>query len=150
MRRLVSRWLPVVLMVAVMFYGSTDTFSPDHTRTTLERLLDWLAPGLSPATTETLNHLARKSAHVFLYALLTLLLWRAWRADAAAPWRASWAGYALLSVAVVAVLDEAHQAATITRHALATDVLLDVATAVLTLLALRARAHYLTLRSQAR
>ena len=75
------------------------------------------------------HHYLRKGGHVFGYAMLSYLLFRAWRATlprvSAALWAASWAGIAFVMTALVASLDEWHQTFLPSRTGTIRDVLLD-------------------------
>jgi VanZ family protein len=116
MLRFLQAWLPVVLWAAVILSAANDTFSDDHTRDWLERMLGRDLP-------EIVNIVVRKGGHVLAYSLLGLLAWRARRTLPAA----------LLVAFVVAGIDEILQARTLTRGGSAYDVLLDTSAALLAL-----------------
>src|SRR5690349_2133097 len=78
-REILKSWLPVVLWMAVMFFGSTDLMSAEHTSRILEPLLRWLVPGISPQTLAQAHFYVRKAAHLTEYAILASLLFRALR-----------------------------------------------------------------------
>src|SRR5262249_28046680 len=69
--------------------------------------------GLDPVRFKTWNFLIRKTGHVVGYAILSLLLFRAWRATIVVKshprWAMVWARVALAMTALVASLDEWHQ-----------------------------------------
>ena len=71
----------------------------------------------------------RKGGHVVGYAILSILLFRAWRATWAAShgprWTARWAGAAILGTILVATLDEWHQTFLPSRTGKWQDVVLD-------------------------
>lgn len=75
------------------------------------------------------HHYLRKAGHVFGYAMLSYLLFRAWRATlprvSAALWSLSWASIAFFMTALVASLDEWHQTFIPSRTGTIHDVLLD-------------------------
>jgi len=125
LRLLLIYWLPVLVMMGIISYSSTDQFSSEHTQGALERLLHWLIPGLTEQTLLYTNLVIRKLSHFFAYALLALLLFRAFRADSPMRWRSAWAAYSLAVCIAWAMLDELHQAFTYTRHSALGDVLLD-------------------------
>ena len=125
--------------MALIFTGSTDSFSSGHTSHYLGPLLRWLFPGLAQPTIEVVAFLVRKAAHLCEYAVLAVLWWRALQRPARAAsrgwsWRA--AGLAVLFSALWAATDEIHQFFTASRGASAWDVLLDTAGAGLGLLLL--------------
>jgi VanZ family protein len=126
--------------MAVIFAGSTESFSSGHTSRLIGPILRWLTPGLSDAAVESAMVWIRKSAHLTEYAVLAVLWWRALWAPVRRDPRPSWswpvAGWALLASAVWAAADETHQFFTLTRSGSARDVALDTAGAALGLLLL--------------
>lgn len=121
---LLAAWGPVVLWMGVIFWLSGDRFSDEHTAAWLTRLPLLRALGLSPAMVETANLIVRKCAHFVEYAVLSMLAYRAFRvSSAAAPHRAL-TGAILLALSC-SVVDELHQATTLTRFGSLKDVVLD-------------------------
>jgi hypothetical protein len=80
-------WLPPLLWMAVMLWLSTDTFAAERTGGLLWPLLSVLAPRVTDAQYALLHFFIRKSAHGTEYALLALLLLRAFRGGVAAAWQ---------------------------------------------------------------
>ena len=123
---ILKSWLPVVLWMMLMFAASTDLLSSEHTSRYLVPFLRWLKPDISAATIAQIHFLIRKSAHVTEYAILTVLLWRAFRfhrRDARNVWPQ---GAIALAVAIIfAATDEYHQAYVPTRGSSASDVMID-------------------------
>ena len=97
-------WLPPLLMMAAIFYVSHQ-------------------PDLPHAPDPWLDVLLKKLAHATEYAILFLLLLRAWRRDRAADLALKTAVYA---TAIYAVSDELHQAFVPGRKANWYDVVIDV------------------------
>lgn len=118
--RLAKLWLPVILWAALILSSSNDSFSSGHSH-------GWLATLLGRDYPELVNHAIRKFGHIFFYGVLGLL---AWRADRRLP-------VALGVVLAVASLDEYKQSLTRERTGSAWDVLLDVCSALLFILAIR-------------
>jgi VanZ family protein len=136
---LVHDWLPPLAWMALIFVGSTDSFSSGHTARLVSPLLLWLFPGLAEPTIELVVFSVRKAAHVGEYAVLAGLWWRALRrpvGPAPRPWDWRAAGLALLISGLWAAADELHQSFTATRTASPWDVLLDTTGAGLGLLLL--------------
>jgi|HubBroStandDraft_6_1064221.scaffolds.fasta_scaffold82889_4 VanZ family protein len=138
-------WVPVVTMLALMAYFSTDVFSGDNTRSVIESIVLWLWPHISHHAINELNHYVRKTAHFTEYAVFAALVFRAMRADSALLWKLSWFIGSFLVVAIWSLLDELHQAFTRTRGASIYDSMLDsagglFALIVITLIAKRRRA----------
>jgi VanZ family protein len=104
-----ARWLAVALWMGVIFVLSSQ-------------------PNLPKAPGPWLEWLVKKGAHFSVYALLALLLWRAfdWRERL---WRWAW-----LVAVVYAISDEWHQSFVSNRHPQATDVLIDACGAATALL----------------
>lgn len=71
----------------------------------------------------------RKTGHVVGYAILSILLFRAWRATlpamSGANWTLRWATIAVFGTAIVASLDEWHQSYIPSRTGRVSDVVLD-------------------------
>jgi VanZ family protein len=130
MSRLIKYWLPVLVMIAAMYYFSTDVLSGENTRGIIDTLLDWIGLDVSRRTTDRLNYVARKAAHFVEYALLAGLLFRAFRADAAARWKTRWAVYSMSICAVWALIDEYRQSLSDHRSGSIRDSLLDCAGAL--------------------
>jgi VanZ family protein len=118
--------MPVLLMIGLMFWFSSDSFSGDRTESMLDQMLAWLVTGLSRDDVRLVNFLVRKSAHFVEYALLAALLYRGFRQDDPRWWRWKWALCSLAILAVWAALDEYRQSLTETRGPSAYDVLLDI------------------------
>ena len=78
---------------------------------------------------EVWHFFIRKSGHVVGYAILSILLFRAWRATLPAmndaEWTPRWATIAILGTALVASLDEWHQSFLPSRTGRRQDVVLD-------------------------
>lgn len=123
--RIVKYWLPVLAMLGVMYYFSTDVFSGENTRSIVEIVLSHLIRQPSPRLIARANHLVRKMAHFTEYAVLAALLFRAFRADSEFRWRLRWFIYSLAIVASWSLLDELHQAFTHKRGASIYDSMLD-------------------------
>jgi VanZ family protein len=135
MRQFVKYWLPVLIWLAVMFVGSSDLSSAEHTSRFIVPFLLWLKPGMSPQTVWIISVVVRKCAHVAEYAILAPLLWRALRSVAVLRAKTiSSFGLVLLGCVVFAASDEFHQTFVKSRTASVRDVLLDVAGALLGLL----------------
>lgn len=134
-------WLPLALMLGLMFYLSSDRFSVDHTQGVVADILNWLFSAIPENTLSLINHVLRRLAHFLEYALLAMLLFRAFRADNAVRWCASWTMYSGIAVIAWAVLDELHQAFSLVRNGSLQDVLLNVAGGLLMLLLITLRHH---------
>ena len=135
MRRFLKYWLPLLIWVCVIFLGSTDVLSAEHTSRFMVPFLLWLKPGMSPDTIFFILVIMRKSAHICEYAILALLVWRALRSSPTLHTKISMLfGAVLCASAVFAASDEFHQSFVKSRTPSVRDVMLDVAGAVLALL----------------
>jgi hypothetical protein len=76
-RRFLKNWLPVIVWVGVIFLGSTDLMSAEHTSRFIVPFLRWLKPDISAETLASIHFIVRKCTHVGEYAILALLLLRA-------------------------------------------------------------------------
>jgi VanZ family protein len=122
-RDILKAWLPVVLWMTLMFIGSTDLMSAEHTSRFLTPLLRWLKPDISPFAIAQVHLIVRKLAHVTEYAILTGLLFRALRGLIGGFWPR--AAIAFLPAMIFAVTDEYHQAFVPSRTSSLGDVLID-------------------------
>lgn len=132
--KVVRYWLPVVGMLAVMYWFSTDALSGENTRGIIETVLSWFGYHPPGRTLTRINYFVRKSAHFTEYAILAALLFRAFRADSSYRWRLSWALYSLAVIVSWAALDEWHQTLTRTRGGSIWDSLLDASGGLVSLL----------------
>jgi len=126
--------LPILIWLIMIFVGSTDLMSTEHTSRIIGPILRWLHPGISPTRIEQVQLIARKTAHVSEYAVLSLLIFRAW---ANTVWPSRLAGAALITLLVsgaFAATDEFHQSFVPSRTASARDVMIDITGAILGLL----------------
>jgi VanZ family protein len=114
--------------------ASTSLLSSENTGRFLYPVLHFLF-GLDRVRFLTWHHLLRKSGHVIGYAVLSLLLFRAWRATipvaGSGRWSVVWSRIAFFMTTLVASLDEWHQTFLPSRTGTISDVLLD-STAALT------------------
>ena len=124
--------------MAVIFTGSSDAHSSEHSSRYFEPLLRWLFPQLTPERVEAVHHLFRKCCHLAEYAVLALLVWRALHVNQnnLPPWSWPKVGGTLLIVFLYAASDEFHQIFVPTRTPRVTDVLIDTCGGVIGLLAL--------------
>ena len=116
----------------MIFLGSIDQMSAEHTSRFILPFLRWLKPDVSPETLATTHFMIRKSAHVGEYAVLAVLLLRA--AILMTNWK-RWLPIVYLSVwgacLFVAATDEFHQTFVASRGASATDIAIDSGGAIL-------------------
>jgi VanZ family protein len=135
MKSFLKYWLPLFIWLGVMFFGSTDVMSAEHTSRYIVPFLLWLKPGMSPQILWTILVVARKCAHVIEYTVLALLLWRALRSVPTLHAKSVMVfGAVLMGCAVFAASDEFHQTFVKSRTPSVRDVLLDVTGALLGLL----------------
>jgi VanZ family protein len=135
MKCFLKYWLPLLIWVSVIFVGSTNLMSAEHTSRFVVPFLLWLKPGMSPQTIWLILIAARKCAHVTEYAVLSLLLWRALRAVPILHKKALTVfGVVMVGCALFAASDEFHQIFVKSRTPSVRDVLLDIAGAILGLL----------------
>lgn len=120
-------WLPVLLMLGLMAYFSTDVFSGENTRSAIESILSWLSIHPGKRAIVHINFITRKCAHFLEYALLAALIFRAFRADSPSRWRFTWFLGSLSIVVAWSLADEYHQSFTHSRTASIYDSMLDSA-----------------------
>jgi VanZ family protein len=128
-------WIPVIMMMAWIYWMSTDTLSSRSTMHIIEPILRFFAPSLSRKEILVIHGMIRKAAHVIVYLILGILLFRAFRAGSHERrlWR--WAFSSLAVVVLYAITDEFHQSFIPTRTATLADVGIDVLGGILAQLA---------------
>ena len=138
-RAFLKFWLPVFVWMALIFTGSSDNKSYQHSAGLIEPFLHWLFPWLSQPHVEIIHHLIRKCVHLTEYAVLALLLWRALRQPVRKdprPWNWREARLTLLIVMLYAATDEFHQFFIPDRTSLVSDVMIDTVGGAMGLIAL--------------
>ena len=122
---LVSKWMPVFAWMLLIFAGSSDALSAEHTSRFIVPFLRWLDPQISIATIATVHFTLRKLGHFSEYAILASLLLRGLRGT----FREGRSGFLALAAFFIAAgfaaSDEFHQSFVPTRTASARDVLID-------------------------
>jgi VanZ family protein len=127
-RRFLKYWLPVLAWMVFIFIGSTDLLSAEHTSRFIGPFLRWFAPDVSDATVASVQLVVRKCAHLTEYAILSALLFRAFRQSQPRVGRVL--AISLFIAAVYATLDEFHQTYVASRTGSPWDVLIDCAGAL--------------------
>ena len=122
------RWGLVAAWCATVLTLSSDAFGGDETGRWLHAVLVRVWPDASPETIRLLHRTVRKLAHVVEYAILAVLLARAFAAGD--PRRARAAVLAIALAAGFAVGDEARQSLTRSRVPSHHDVALDTSGAL--------------------
>ena len=130
-RRFVTHWAPVIAWMVLIFAGSSDALSAEHTSRFLVPFLRWLDPHISLAAMAQINFVVRKLGHLTEYAVLAALLWRALRATAPSTSTLHIALITLVASALFAILDEFHQSFVATRTASGNDVFIDLCGAII-------------------
>ena len=128
MRFAVFYYAPVLVWMLVIFSFSTGLGTAEHTIGLLQRLLEVWSPEaakhFTPVQLEYINYAVRKLAHLTEYAILTLLVLRAFQQGRQRlQWKAV-VGALLISIAYAAT-DELHQSMVPNRTASVRDVLID-------------------------
>lgn len=119
-------WLPPFLWMAAIFIFSTDLFSSGNTGGIVAKIIRWIYPMISEENLQTVHFLVRKAGHFTVYAVLAMLLIRAFRAGAELRWRRQWALFSFFIVGIYALLDEYHQTFTTSRSGSIWDSLIDL------------------------
>src|SRR5881398_3773458 len=125
--RFVRYWMPAIVWMAIIFLGSTDMLSTEHTSRFLVPFLRWIDPQISFTTLNSIQLGIRKLGHLTEYAILAMLLWRALRSGTRWQIRMSISFLvAALASAIFAASDEFHQSFVPSRTASPTDVMIDI------------------------
>jgi VanZ family protein len=130
---LLKAWIAAILWLIVIAIESTAMLSANNTGRILYPILHYLF-GLDWEHFEDWHFFIRKGGHVVGYGILSILLFRAWRATWPAmsdvKWTLRWSTVAILGTAFVASLDEWHQSFIPTRTGRWQDVVLDTCAGV--------------------
>ena len=126
MKSFLKYWLPVLIWLGLIFIGSTDVMSAEHTSRIIGPILHWFKPDVSAEIIARVQFFVRKAGHLCEYAILATLLWRALRRAAHRERRMSilFVG-AWLVCAIFAASDEFHQSFVPSRTASPNDVMID-------------------------
>lgn len=121
-------WLPTIVWLGMIAYFSTDTFSAEHTKSILEKIINAIYGSVSPEHFRIIHVFVRKTAHFTVYGFLSLLAFYSWRATLPrrVRWTFTWAALALLVTLIAGSYDEIHQIFIPSRTASPYDVMLDV------------------------
>jgi VanZ family protein len=123
----IKYWLPVLLWLALIFIGSTDLMSAEHTSRIIGPILRWFNPGVSAETIARVQFFVRKVGHLTEYAILAILIWRAFRRGSS--WHLKMSilfVLALFGCAILAATDEFHQSFVPSRTSSPRDVMIDI------------------------
>ena len=130
--RLVRYWMPAIVWMGLIFLGSTDVLSAEHTSRFLVPFLRWLDPQISFAALRSILFAIRKLGHLTEYAILAALLWRAFCQGTAWSMKMSILFVAVLfACALFAASDEFHQSFVPSRTASPRDVMIDICGALI-------------------
>jgi VanZ family protein len=125
---LVKAWIAAILWLIVIAIESSALLSASNTSRILYPLLHFLF-GMDWEHFHVWHFYIRKGGHVAGYAILSILLFRAWRATLPAMsdvnWTPRWTVIAIFGTAFVASLDEWHQSFIPSRTGRWQDVVLD-------------------------
>lgn len=142
-------WIQSVLWMVLIFFASSDVGSAKNTSRIIGPLLRWLFGPIPDETVLAVQFVIRKCAHLTVYAVLAVLLWRAlakpirWTLE---YWNLRQAKAAWLIASLYAVTDEWHQSFIGSRDATVRDVLIDSVGAVAGLMLVRMICRYRTNR----
>jgi VanZ family protein len=119
--------MPAIIWMALIFIGSTDVLSAEHTSHFLVPFLRWLDPQISVTALTQTQVVIRKLGHLTEYAILAALLWRALLGSVV--WVAKrWMLFitTLVVCALFAASDEFHQSFVPSRTPAVHDVMIDI------------------------
>jgi len=136
-KQLLKAWIAAGLWMVVIAIESTQYLSSAKTSRILYPILHFLL-GLDRAHFAVWHYYIRKTGHFVGYFILSVLLFRAWRATLPLPslWILRWAGIAFFMSAFVASLDEWHQSFIPSRTGAVSDVILDSTAALIAQIAI--------------
>jgi VanZ family protein len=139
-----KQWIAAALWLGLIAIESTDLLSSEHTGRFLYHWAVRLFGPVNPIRFEFWHHYLRKAGHFVGYAVLSSLLFRAWRATFPAgerpgwtfrwSWTFRWMSGAFITTVLVAGLDEWHQSMIPSRTGTLRDLALDSTAAAVALL----------------
>jgi VanZ family protein len=158
-RTLAHRWWPVLVWLGVIRLESTDFASAGNTSGVLYTLIAAVVPHVDQSFVSRLDEILRKTGHFAGYAILSglvflafkktnadrlrLLLRRPWGTCWRDLWRWDWALLGMMVTVVTAAADEIHQTFIPSRTGAWQDVVLDSCGAVV----LQVAIYFLSLRA---
>jgi VanZ family protein len=143
MRSFLRYWLPVLIWLGVMFVGSTELMSAEHTSRIIAPLLRWLKPDISAEAIAQVQFVIRKLGHITEYAILAMLLWRLLRLGTNLQMKMSILFITVsMGCAILAATDEFHQSFVPSRTASRIDVMIDICGALVGLMIYSASAQH--------
>ena len=126
-KQLWNAWFPALIWIGIIVLESTAG-SANNTSRLLYPIFHFFG-GMDLDRFEIWHHYIRKTGHFVGYFMLSLLLFRAWRATfphaGTIRWSALWAMVSLLMSVLIASLDEWHQSFLPSRTSRWQDVVLD-------------------------
>ena len=140
-------WAMTLAWAALIFYLSTQTFSPDFSRGFLAWTLHLLHLRLSSHTFALLHASLRKLAHLIEYGIFALLLYGRPGEKSRSLWRPRRAAFCILGTTAYSLTDEFHQLLVLGRHASLLDCGFDTMGAALAMLVLYTKEHISLLKS---
>jgi len=94
LKKLLLSWLPPLIWMAFIFPGANWALGNSITYRVIVAVFKWLLPAANPSTIDILYIIVRKSFHFVEYAILALLLFRAFRKMSSKIWDFKWAIFA--------------------------------------------------------
>ncbi|HZQ22656.1 MAG TPA: VanZ family protein [Terriglobales bacterium] len=131
-QQLWKTWLAAGLWLLLIAIESSNALSSDNTGRILYAIMTFFYGPIDRAWFVQFHHILRKTGHVVGYAILSILLFRAWRATFFRParWAWLWTALAFSGTALVASMDEWHQSYIPSRTGTYHDVILDSSAAL--------------------
>ena len=130
-KHILKLWFAAGLWLTVIAIESTTYLSSEYTGRFLYPIFHFLF-GMGWQRFLVWHHYIRKTGHFVGYFILSVLLFRAWKATLKLPvlWALRWSGIAFFMSAIVASMDEWHQTYIPTRTGAISDVVLDSSAAL--------------------
>jgi VanZ family protein len=136
--RFAKYWMPPLIWLVLIYVGSTDLMSAEHTSRFLGPFLRWLKPDITADAIAKAQLFVRKVAHLTEYAILATLLWRAvYRGTNLKMKMSTLFVIVWLVSTLVAASDEFHQSLVASRTASISDVRVDMIGAIFGLIICR-------------
>lgn len=136
LRNRLSRYLPLVLWLGVIYLASSSQMSASQTSRFVAPIARFFYTDISLETLRVVHVAVRKTSHFVEYAVLALIAARAFLGSRRQLLNRYWFFCALALVIVCSLLDEYHQSLVSSRTGTIYDSLLDITGGIITLITL--------------
>jgi VanZ family protein len=125
-RGFIKYWIPVIVLLGIIFWLSSGTFTSGYTSRFFFPIIHSLIPRLLPRYVSLIHESIRALAHVTEYFFMGILLSRAFYRNSRQIWNLRWSAFIIVLLALLATSDEFYQSFFPSRKASLVGVGLDL------------------------